>query len=64
MLYCLVDKNNIVTNIINSPYMVPEESKKYNVWNKIGDTYTDVEPPEYANQREAADMKSKLQQNP
>lgn len=61
-MICIVDENNKITNIINSPYPVADNERPYYPWNNLWDTYTDVEPPEYANQREAADMKSKLQQ--
>lgn len=64
-MICVIDDNGIIVNIVNSPYPVAENERPYYSWNKLWDIYTDVEPaepPEYANQREAADMKSKLQQ--
>lgn len=61
-MICIVDDNNKIINIINSPYPSADNERPYYPWNNLWDTYTDVEPPRYANQREAADMKSKLQQ--
>lgn len=61
-MICMIDDNNKVINIVNSPYPSAANERPYYPWNKLWDTYTDVEPPEYANQREAADMKSKLKQ--
>lgn len=61
-MLCIVDDNNVIIGIVNEDTPKNNKEKIYNPWNKVCDTYTDVEPPEYANQREAADMKSKLQQ--
>lgn len=61
-MICILDKNNKIVNITTAPYATSDDERIYHPWNKIGTTYTDVEPVEYANQREAADMKSKLQQ--
>lgn len=61
-MICIVDDNNIIVNIINSSLLTADNERPYYPWNKLWDNYTDVEPVEYANQREAADMKSKLQQ--
>lgn len=61
-MICIVDENNKITNIINKPYPTENNERQYYPWNNLGDTYTDIEPLEYANQREAADIKSKLQQ--
>lgn len=61
-MICIVDDNNKIINIVNADYPVAENEREYHSWNELWREYTDVEPPEYANQREAADMKSKLQQ--
>lgn len=61
-MICIVDDNNIIVNIINSSLLTADNERPYYPWNKLWDNYTDVEPVEYANQREAADIKSKLQQ--
>lgn len=61
-MICIVDENNKITNIVNAEYPTADNERPYYPWNNLWDTYTDVEPPRYANQREAADMKSKLQQ--
>lgn len=61
-MICIVDENNKIINIVDLPYPVADNERPYYPWNNLWDTYTDVEPAEYANQREAADMKSKLQQ--
>lgn len=61
-MVCVLDENNIIVSILATDTIVYKNERKAFPWSKIGDTYTDVEPPEYANQREAADMKSKLQQ--
>lgn len=61
-MLCIVDDNNVVINIVNEDTPKNNKEKIFCSWNKVGDTYTDVEPAEYTNQREAADMKSKLQQ--
>lgn len=61
-MICIVDENNQIINIVDLPYPSALNERPYNPWNNLWDTYTDVEPPEYEYQREAADMKSKLQQ--
>lgn len=61
-MICILDENNQIINIVNSTYPSAENEREYHPWNKLWNTYTDAEPPEYANQREAAAMKSKLQQ--
>lgn len=61
-MICIVDENNKIINIVDSPYLSADNERPYYPWNKLWDIYTDVEPAEYTNQREAADMKSKLQQ--
>lgn len=61
-MICIVDDNNKVINIINTPFPSADNEREYHPWNELWKEYTDVEPPGYANQREAADMKSKLKQ--
>ena len=61
-MLCIVDDNDVIIGIVNEDTPKNNKEKIYYPWNAVGDIYTDVEPPEYANQREAADMKSKLQQ--
>lgn len=61
-MICIVDENNKIINIVNADYPSADNERPHYPWNKLWDKYTNVEPPEYANQREAADMKSKLQQ--
>lgn len=61
-MICIVDENNKVINIVNTPSPSADNERPYYPWNNLWDTYTDVEPSEYTNQREAADIKSKLQQ--
>lgn len=61
-MICVVDENNKIVNIVNADYPSAENEREYHPWNELWREYTDVEPSEYANQREAADMKSKLQQ--
>lgn len=61
-MICMIDDNNKVINIVNSPYPSAANERPYYPWNNLWDTYIDVEPSECANQREAADMKNKLQQ--
>lgn len=61
-MICIVDENNKIINIINAYYPSADNEREYHPWNELWKEYTDVEPLEYTNQREAADMKSKLQQ--
>lgn len=61
-MICVIDESNRIINIVDSPYPVENNERQWHPWNSLWDTYTDVEPTKYANQREAADMKSKLQQ--
>lgn len=61
-MICIINENNKIINIINAPYPSADNERPYYPWNKLWDNYNDVEPVEYANQREAADIKSKLQQ--
>lgn len=61
-MICIVDENNKIINIVDAPYPSAENEREYHPWNELWKEYTDVETPEYSNQREAADMKSKLQQ--
>lgn len=61
-MICIVDDNNKVINIVNTPSPSTDNEREYHPWNELWKEYTDVEPPGYANQREAADMKSKLKQ--
>ena len=61
-MICIVDESNKIINIVNSPYPVADNERPYYPWNSLGDIYTDVEPAEYTNQREAFSMKCKLQQ--
>ena len=61
-MICIVNEQNKITNIVNRSYPLNADERQWYPWNYIGSTYTDVEPPEYTNQREAADIKSKLQQ--
>nr|DAV77334.1 MAG TPA: ChiA1-BD-binding domain protein [Caudoviricetes sp.] len=61
-MICVIDESNRIINIVDSPYPVENNERQWHPWNSLWDTYTDVEPAEYTNQREAANMKSKLQQ--
>lgn len=61
-MICVIDESNRIINIVDSPYPVENNERQWHPWNSLWDTYTDVEPTKHANQREAADMKSKLQQ--
>lgn len=59
-MICIVDKNNKIINIVNSPYPVADNERPYHPWNNLWETYTDVEPVKYTNQREAQEMQDKL----
>ena len=61
-MICVIDESNRIINIVDSPYPIENNERQWHPWNSLWDTYTDVEPTKHANQREAADMKSKLQQ--
>lgn len=61
-MICVIDESNRIINIVDSPYPVENNERQWHPWNSLWDTYTDVEPAEYTNQREAANMKSKLKQ--
>lgn len=61
-MICIVNEQNKITNIVNRSYPLNADERQWYPWNYIGSTYTDVEPPEYTYQREAADRKNKLQQ--
>lgn len=47
---CVIDKNNIIINIVDDNNIWSGE-KIYYSWNKIGDKYTDIEPFSYMQQR-------------
>ena len=47
---CVIDKNNIIINIVDDNNIWSGE-KIYYSWNKIGDKYTDIEPFAYMQQR-------------
>lgn len=46
-MICIVNENNQITNIINSPYPMNSNERQYYPWNHLWDQYTDVEPFSY-----------------
>lgn len=61
-MICIVDENNKIINIVDSPYPSNSDEHPYYPWNKLWDNYINVEPVEFANQREAQEMQDKLKQ--
>lgn len=50
-MICIVDDNNKITNIVDSSYSIAENERPYYPWNRLWDTYTDVEPTAYKLER-------------
>lgn len=46
-MICVLDKNNVITNILATDTIVYENEKISFPWSKIGDVYTDIEPFSY-----------------
>lgn len=55
-MICVVDENNKITNIINSPYPVADNERIYYPWSSLWEQYTDVEPLKYAKQRKLSEV--------
>lgn len=47
-MICIVDENNKIINIVNSPYLIEDNERKYYPWNNLWEEYTDIEPLDYA----------------
>lgn len=50
-MICVIDKNNIVVNIINANFPNSNMEKYYYPWNCLGEKYTDEEPFAYMQKR-------------
>lgn len=59
-MICIVDENNKIINIVNSPYPIEDNERKYYPWNELWKEYTNVEPIEYTYQKEAENMQNSL----
>lgn len=55
-MICIVDENNKIINIVNSPYPSADNEREYHPWNELWEQYTDVEPLEYACQRKLKEV--------
>lgn len=61
-MICIVDETNKIINITTAPYPIADNERTYYPWNQLWETYTDVEPVEYAHQRKAQEMQANLKQ--
>lgn len=59
-MICVVDENNKIINIVNSPYPIEDNEREYYPWNNLWEEYTDIEPIEYTNKKEAEIMQNSL----
>lgn len=50
-MICIVDKNNQIVNIVNSPYPAADNERTYYPWNQLWEQYTDIEPFFYLRER-------------
>lgn len=50
-MICIVNENNQIINIVNSPYPINSNERIYYEWNNLWDIYTDVEPDSYKLER-------------
>lgn len=58
-MICVVDKNNIIINIINADSPTRENERIYYPWCSLWEQYTDAEPLWYAKQRKTAEFKAR-----
>ncbi|BBG64276.1 carbohydrate-binding protein [Phascolarctobacterium faecium] len=59
-MVCVVNEENVIIGMINLPYPIRDNEKIYHPWNALGEQYTDVEPEEFKNKREASVKQEKL----
>ena len=50
-MICIVDDNNKIINIVNSPYPTANNERIYYLWNNLFEQYTDIEPFSYMQER-------------
>ena len=60
-MICVVDKNNIIINIVDTDRISAENERPYYPWNELWKTYTDEMPLEYANKVQAQNTKGALE---
>lgn len=50
-MICILDESNQIINIVNTDTILKDDERPFYPWNRLWDTYADVEPFEYAKER-------------
>lgn len=51
MRICVLDKDDVIINVLEAPYMFEANQRKFYEWNVIGNAYNDTEPLEHSKAR-------------
>lgn len=50
-MICILDESNQIINIVNTDTILNGNERPCHLWNRLWDTYTDIEPLEYTKER-------------